>query len=255
MLLEVCPLARARGSSKGSASTQVQRTGHGPLQRDGQAHAIHLGQRPGGGEVPRLRMEAGNGVTSKLVEQFEPPSTQRPMGVDSQREERVGWRMVGVLGHLCASGAFDRIPSLGGTLDWVGAVEGVGGHHVQEKTWPAGLWGGHQFYAPGVGDRPEKGRAHRGYGLEKPAQRRINKGLERGPGEALTKTSTRKGAAPLQRCRVACPTPILSGRAPPPLTQATLRAGRAVAAASGSRRGDSFPAARNSHLLLLTRGY
>eukprot|EP00850_Spirogloea_muscicola_P014093 SM000099S25199 [mRNA] locus=s99:44763:45290:- [translate_table: standard] len=33
MLLEVCPLARARGSSKGSASTQVQRTGHGPLQR------------------------------------------------------------------------------------------------------------------------------------------------------------------------------------------------------------------------------
>eukprot|EP00850_Spirogloea_muscicola_P018606 SM000172S03079 [mRNA] locus=s172:185472:185938:+ [translate_table: standard] len=49
-LVEVGPLARARGSSEGSAGTKVQRPGHRPLQRDGQAHPVHLRYDPAAGK-------------------------------------------------------------------------------------------------------------------------------------------------------------------------------------------------------------
>eukprot|EP00850_Spirogloea_muscicola_P009544 SM000053S17501 [mRNA] locus=s53:635348:635700:- [translate_table: standard] len=81
---------------------------------------------------------------AELVEQLEPPSAQRPVRIDGEREELVFLRL---LGPSCAG---YRIPSFGGTLGWMGAVIGVGGHHVQEKTWPACRWGGHKVHATSV---------------------------------------------------------------------------------------------------------
>eukprot|EP00850_Spirogloea_muscicola_P002826 SM000011S19004 [mRNA] locus=s11:244383:245358:+ [translate_table: standard] len=64
-LLEVGPLARARGSSEGPAGPQVQRPGHRPLQRDGQAHTKHLRQRPGCRKEESARpLRIGAGTTS-----------------------------------------------------------------------------------------------------------------------------------------------------------------------------------------------
>eukprot|EP00850_Spirogloea_muscicola_P008001 SM000041S15560 [mRNA] locus=s41:756524:756721:- [translate_table: standard] len=65
-------------------------------------------------------MEAtGDGVAGELGEKLEPPSAQRPMGINGQREELVFPRMVCVLQLFGPSSAGDRIPSLGGTLSWV----------------------------------------------------------------------------------------------------------------------------------------
>eukprot|EP00850_Spirogloea_muscicola_P018301 SM000166S02482 [mRNA] locus=s166:68260:71956:- [translate_table: standard] len=83
-LVEVGPLARARASSEGSAGTKVQRPGHRPLQRDGQAHSIHLRQRPDCRKVDRLPMEAtGDGVAGELAR-----ATERPAPI-----EKRGWQI------------------------------------------------------------------------------------------------------------------------------------------------------------------
>eukprot|EP00850_Spirogloea_muscicola_P014127 SM000099S25233 [mRNA] locus=s99:323720:325340:+ [translate_table: standard] len=77
--LEAGPLARARGSSEGSAAspsslwartssagTQVQRAGHRPLQRDGQAHPVYLRGRERRRGAHEMEREANSSLTYVL---------------------------------------------------------------------------------------------------------------------------------------------------------------------------------------------